>query len=187
MLGAVTAYTCPADKSICYSVNSSATHEIFKQLQTQINRFSSAAGFTPLAVDGLIGDKTAAAAAKAMANAISRVPDGGLRANLITFKPFSASRQLIAPMADAIGSALAEAAQLLGVSATPPPAPAPSPSPSPSTGPLAPFVPPGALSPGGPGFWAQRTTTEKAIMGIGAASALGTLVILLLPKRKKKA
>ena len=40
----------------CYGVGN--VHETFMELQKQINRFATRAGFTPLKLDGFIGDKT---------------------------------------------------------------------------------------------------------------------------------
>lgn len=179
MLGAVTAYTCPTTKTYCSPTSGAAT-AIFKQLQAQINRFAVRIGFAPIAVDGQIGNATVLAARKAIIYAIESLPDEALKANLIMFEAFTISRQALAPMADAIGSALADVATKLGLSATPPPVAA-MPTTSAMPGQTDLYVLPATAS-----FWAQRTTTEKAIMGIGAVSALGTLVILLLPKRKKK-
>jgi lysozyme family protein len=62
MLGALTQgvdFKC--NTTICFGVG--AVHDQFKALQTAINGFATiGSGFTPLVVDGFIGDKTVAAA-----------------------------------------------------------------------------------------------------------------------------
>src|SRR5688572_25938505 len=46
----------------CYGVGD--VHQVFMDLQKQINRFAQRAGFTPLKLDGFIGEKTVATAQK---------------------------------------------------------------------------------------------------------------------------
>lgn len=45
----------------CYSKDSKPTHALFQSVQGYLNRFARAVGFTPLAVDGVLGPATAAA------------------------------------------------------------------------------------------------------------------------------
>jgi hypothetical protein len=48
----------------CYSYESKSTHATFKELQSYLNRFAIAVGFSPIGTDGVIGASTAAAAQK---------------------------------------------------------------------------------------------------------------------------
>lgn len=45
----------------CYSKDSKPTHALFQELQSYLNRFTRAVGFSPLAVDGVLGSSTATA------------------------------------------------------------------------------------------------------------------------------
>ncbi len=59
----------------------------YKILQITINRFASAAGFAPLNIDGIIGDKTVAAAAAAATTAgvsVTNTTPAALAANALT-------------------------------------------------------------------------------------------------------
>lgn len=58
--------------SFCYGIGTGVGY--LKALQTAINRYSAIAGFTPLNVDGLIGDTTLRAARAAAVHAGAQVP-----------------------------------------------------------------------------------------------------------------
>lgn len=45
----------------CYSKDSKPTHALFQELQSYLNRFTRAVGFSPLSVDGVLGSSTATA------------------------------------------------------------------------------------------------------------------------------
>ena len=49
---------------ICFGIGAQ-NHGLLQQLQQQVNQLSTMAGFAPLLVDGVIGDKTVAAFAAA--------------------------------------------------------------------------------------------------------------------------
>lgn len=187
MFGAVSSYTCPSDKSICYSLNSPETHATLQDLQMQINRFASKAGFSAVTVDGLIGSGTVSAAGKAMSYAAGKLPDGELKATVIALKPFSASRQLLTPNADGIGDVLRQSAIALGLA---PPSTGGggggggyTPTPTLPGGTI-PFVPdaPGT----GAGIFMALSPNQKALIGVGGAIALGAAVIAGVARYRKR-
>lgn len=183
MFGAAS-YTCPTDKSICYSVNSPATNATFIDLQSQVNKFAHVAGFALIAQDGLIGDGTVTATKKAMSYAASKLPDGEIKATVIALQPFAISRQILAPSAEGVGTAIRQAAIQLGLAA-------------PSSGgggggspPIIPTLPPGQIVlPGIPssGLLASMSPTTKALLGVGAAVGVGSLVLIFWKPKKKAA
>lgn len=183
MLGAALSFTCPTGMSICYSVQSPATDAAFRDLQGQINKFAQVAHFARIAIDGKIGEGTASAARTALSYASTAVDfNHPLKETLILLKPFATSRHALAGAANAVADALFKAAVLLGLSA-PTPGTVPQ-TPSPPI-PTIPPVFPVAMLPGGANWWAKRSVSEKATMGVGGVAALGLLVIVLLPKLRQ--
>lgn len=135
-------YTCNA--TICYGSQAAGTDQSFKALQAVINRFAGVAGFSPVTVDGFIGDGTVAALRKTLAYLTRNSATAGMAQPLVAL---AASKESVAADSPTLVSVLTYIAASAGGSGSTLPAPpvaVPSPPPpiySVPTGPTAPPAP----------------------------------------------
>jgi lysozyme family protein len=104
----------------CYSYQDRGTHALFQELQSYLNRFSRAVGFSPIGVDGVIGAGTVSAArrvAQAMASSGAGPQIVGMATPMIGVASTAENLARAAEPFVAVLKVAAQAAQLPAVAA----------------------------------------------------------------------